>query len=270
MIKLIATDIDGTLLDANRFISAATKNAFNSYDIPKILISARMPSAMYYLQDELGIRQEPLICYNGALVLDGDEVLYQTGISPEITSALAEIASDNDLHLSLYRNDEWFVPEMDHWAKREVNNTRVQPEIQDSFKTIQYLEKTANAGLPHKIMLMGDPERMETAFAKAQQQLSSKVHLYRSKDSYTEITPKGTSKLHALDLLLGKRFPEVSLENVAAFGDNYNDEEMLAAVGYGVAVENARDVVKKAAKFHTLHHKSDGVANWLSEHKKSG
>ncbi len=65
--------------------------------------------------------------------------------------------------------------------------------------------------------------------------------------------------------LLELKFPEIWIKDVAAFGDNYTDTDILAAVGYGVAVENAREVVKKAAGYLTAHHKEDGVAQWLEE-----
>jgi len=263
MIKLIATDIDGTLLDSRRSISDHTAKIFKSIELPQVLISARMPQAMYYLQEMLEITGTPIICYNGALVLDRDEVLYNLQIPLEQIRALATIATDHNLHISLYRKDEWFVTAMDHWAQREVNNTRVQPTVQDLQQTLDYFEHTKSQGGAHKVMFMGDKVDMDSAFAKAEKLLASQVHLYRSKDTYTEITPAGTSKKTALELLLNERFKEVQMEHVAAFGDNYNDTEMLQAVGHGVAVENGRDEVKQAARHITKHHKEDGVALWL-------
>ena len=265
MIKLIASDIDGTLLDQHRSISDQTAAVFKNIDLPKILISARMPQAMYYLQEMLDITGTPVICYNGALVLDRDEVLYDLHIPVEQIKVLASIALEHDLHISLYRRDEWFVTAMDHWAQREVNNTRVQPTVQDLQQTLAYFENTMDQGGAHKVMFMGDEVAMDSAFAKAEQLLASQVHLYRSKDTYTEITPAGTSKKKALELLLKERFEEYGMEHVAAFGDNYNDIEMLQAVGYGVAVENGRDEVKQAARHLTGHHKEDGVALWLEK-----
>ncbi len=272
MIQLIATDIDGTLLDEHRSIAAITASIFKNIDVPKILISARMPSAMYYLQEALDIIGAPIICYNGALVLHDNVELFSTSIPYETIQAIATIGLDNGLHVSLYRNDEWFVEQMDQWAAREVNNTRTQPQIQAIDKTLNYLDRSRDLGGAHKIMFMGDAGKMDLAFAKANQQCGSKLHLYRSKDTYTEISPKNISKKTALELLLKERFPGVEMAAVAAFGDNYNDTEMLAGVGYGVAVANARDEVKQAARFITGHHKEDGVARWLEEiimHKKT-
>lgn len=265
MIKLFATDIDGTLLDKNRFISDFTCDILDKLSIPKILISARMPQAMYYLQDALNVLGSPMICYNGALVLHNSEVLYELSIPFDEVKALTEIGKQYGLHVAHYRNDEWFVPVMDQWALREENNTRVTPTIQEVSKTLDYFDATRHLGGAHKVMFMGDEVAMNLAFAKAEQLLNSKVHLYRSKNTYTEITPKGTSKEVALRKLLALRFPEIEMKNVVAFGDNYNDTEMLAAVGYGVAVANGREVVKEAARFVTGHHKEDGVAVWLHE-----
>jgi hypothetical protein len=265
MIQLFATDIDGTLLDKNRFLSDRTCHELEKLLVPKILISARMPQAMYYLQEALDIVNSPLICYNGALVLHGSDILHELSIPFEEIKKLTEIGQEHDLHVALYRNQEWFVPVMDQWAKREVNNTRVTPTVQDTSVTLNYFKQTQDQGGAHKIMFMGDEVNMNVAFAKAEQLLGPKVHLYRSKSTYTEVTPSGTSKEVALRKLLELRYPEVDMKNVVAFGDNYNDTDMLAAVGYGVAVENAREVVKKAARFITSHHKEDGVALWLEQ-----
>jgi hypothetical protein len=268
MIQLIATDIDGTLLDEHRSISAFSTQIFKEIVRPKILISARMPQAMYYLQDLLDISGTPIICYNGALVLNQARSLYSLHIPLEQIEVLAQIAAAHDLHISVYRNDEWFVTALDSWALREVNNTRVHPTVRPITDTLAYFKETSTIGGAHKVMFMGDEVRMDAAFAKAEQLLSSNIHLYRSKNTYTEITPSGTSKKVALQLLLEQCFPEVSMDGVAAFGDNYNDTEMLQAVGYGVAVGNARDVVKEVSAFVTDHHKKDGVAKWLQEHMR--
>ncbi len=265
MIQLIATDIDGTLLDDQRYISSTTARVFNEIDLPKILVSARMPQAMYYLQEALEIKGSPIICYNGALVLDQEEVLHSETISYAELLEIAEIGVEHGLHVSIYRSKEWFVEQMDQWTAREVHNTRTQPSLQSLAKTLAYFESTKNLGGAHKIMFMGDSDEMDFAFAKAKKALDSQVHLYRSKNTYTEISPKGISKRSALELLLKQRFTEVEMSRVAAFGDNYNDTEMLEGVGHGVAVENAREEVKAAARYITKHHKQDGVAAWLQE-----
>lgn len=273
MIQLIATDIDGTLLDDNRFVSQRTVGVFKKLAIPKILISARMPHAMYYLQDTLSLNGLPIICYNGALIVHNNQKLYQLCTTHDTLVRLAQIGLKNNLHVSIYRNDEWFVTAMDQWALREIRNTRVQPIVQDIQVTLEYFKNTQDAGGAHKIMFMGDAACMDSAFAEAST-LRAFVHCYRSKDTYTEITPAGTSKKVALEKLLQMVYPDVGMDTVAAFGDNYNDIDMIEAVGYGVCVLNGRDELKAVAGFVAGHHKEDGVAIWLEStldlvHEKS-
>lgn len=268
MIQLVATDIDGTLLDEHRSLSQQTLNAFKKIQhLPVVLISARMPQAMYYLQDLLDRREMPVICYNGALIKDQDEVIYSTTINYAQLEQLAHIAIQHQLHVSIYRNDEWFVPQLDYWAQREINNTRVTPTVQDVQKTLAYFKETIAAGGAHKVMFMGDEDAMNLAFAKAES-LPASLHLYRSKETYTEISPLDISKKTALELLLKERFARITMGDVVAFGDNYNDVEMIRSVGYGVAVGNARDAVKEVARYETLHHKKHGVAHWLEKYVK--
>ena len=80
--KLICSDIDGTLLNKDRELSEKSIEVIKDLSpIPFILISSRMPQAMQHLQQELDITHLPLICYNGGLIIDGDDVIHSTEIS---------------------------------------------------------------------------------------------------------------------------------------------------------------------------------------------
>ena len=83
--KMVCLDIDGTLLNSNHKITEKVKMAIdvvaNEREIPVILVSARMPKGIVFLQKELGI-EEPIICYSGALILDKNgEILSKEIIS---------------------------------------------------------------------------------------------------------------------------------------------------------------------------------------------
>ena len=77
-IKLICSDIDGTLLDKNRELSSKTKAVFDELkdNYPSVLISSRMPKSLRQLQTELDIQKDPIIAYNGSLILWGDQTLF--------------------------------------------------------------------------------------------------------------------------------------------------------------------------------------------------
>lgn len=265
--KIIFSDIDGTLLDSNRGISAFTEQQIRAIKsrLPFILVSSRMPRQMTYFQEQIDDLGQSLIAYNGALVLHRQEVIHSTEIP---AATLEELVSFNDrkqdgVHISLYHGDQWTVNAMDFWAKREENNTRVTPEILSNRETVaQWKEKNIGA---HKIMCMGEASRINETVAFLQDRFGDHLHLYRSKDTYLEIADKRVSKLTGINRLLEAMGNQITIEEAIAFGDNYNDIEMINAVGLGVAVANAREELKAVADRITTHHKEDGVGRFLEE-----
>ena len=139
--KLVCSDIDGTLLDKDRQLSQRTIDILKDIKdrLPVVLISSRMPKAMRHLQEELDILTHPLISFNGGLVLDYSngvaEVLSSIEIPVNITELIIEFSKGSSIHISLYHNDEWYVAALDYWAEREINNTKVHPEVAD----LQYI-----------------------------------------------------------------------------------------------------------------------------------
>jgi hydroxymethylpyrimidine pyrophosphatase-like HAD family hydrolase len=77
------------------------------------------------------------------------------------------------------------------------------------------------------------------------------------------LAPKSVSKLSAIQLLLKD---DETIKDVIAFGDNYNDVEMLKHVGCGVAVANAREEVKAISDYTTLSNTENGVALFIQQH----
>ncbi|MDO5608820.1 MAG: HAD family hydrolase [Capnocytophaga sp.] len=265
--KLILSDIDGTLLNSDRDLSEITIEQVKRIvqKIPFLLVSARMPKQMVHLQQQLGIQGSPMICYNGALVVHGLEILHSQEIDMELAEQLVDFNSKTTgkVHISLFHNDQWYAEAYDDWAKREENNTKTKPEIRSNTATLQeWREQGAGA---HKIMCMGDEKYIDRVFQFLRETMSEKLNLYRSKETYLEISNKKVSKLTGIQRLIAECYPEVMLADVMTFGDNYNDVAMTQAVGYGIAVANARQEVLDAAKEITLHHKEDGVAHFLQK-----
>ena len=260
-LKIAFTDIDGTLLNKKREISEELKRAVNHISqkgIPFILISSRMPSAMTHLQNDLNINGLPLICYNGGLVLLDGKSIHSTEIPVETMEAIADLNTAKTFHISLYNHDNWYVEGMDFWAKREQYNTKVAPTVRP-IETVLKEWKTAEKGA-HKIMCMGEKSELDKVVAALKENYSDSLHLYRSKDTYLEIANKDISKLTGIQVLLAAKYPDFSLENCIAFGDNYNDIEMLEAVKVGMAVQNAKPEVLASADVVTETNHKDGVA----------
>ncbi|WP_438710026.1 Cof-type HAD-IIB family hydrolase [Aquimarina muelleri] len=262
--SIIFSDIDGTLLNPNRELSELTISEIKRIkkNIPVVLISSRMPSAMYHLQRELDILDQPLICYNGGLILIDQKPVHSTFIPPNIIEKLSSFNKGQKFHISLYHDNDWFVPEMDFWANREANNTKVNPVVKPIQEVIQNWE--INQKGAHKIMCMGEETYIDKAYAFLENYFGDTLHLYRSKSTYIEIAHKSISKLTAIDILLTTHF-KTPISKAIAFGDNYNDMEMLKAVGTGIAVANAKPEVLQIADIITLPGKEDGVATYIKK-----
>ena len=264
-ISAICTDIDGTLLDSNRELSPRTIRAIKSLDtnIPVILASSRMPGAMRHLQEELGISDHPLICFNGGYVLHYSAgaaqpvVLDSVQIPVWICSSIATMARSTDIHVSLYTEDHWCAPARDQWTEREERITKVTASIADLEAILEQWNGT-NTGA-HKVMCMGPEHQIDAMEKELNASLHDNLHIYRSRPTYLEIAPRSISKGTALALVLEKLYG-IELQHAMAFGDNYNDIDLLKMVGLGVAVGNARDEVKAVAKEITLNSVADGVA----------
>jgi len=267
MFKAICTDIDGTLLNPERELSKRTidiiKNIKN--DVPIILASSRMPAAMRHLQATLDIANQPLICYNGGFIIsqkEGVKILDSVKIPFTICEFIAKWGYDKNLHAGFYYEDEWYAPSNDQWTEREVNNTKVQASILSGIDLMKTWGPQKNGA--HKIMCMGEPELINRLISELKT-MDAPLHLYRSKDTYLEIAPLEISKASALNQLLQKELG-IEMKEIIAFGDNFNDIEMLKAVGCGVAVGNAKEEVKNIADEITLPGKEDGVAATLEKY----
>lgn len=263
--KLICLDIDGTLLDANRSLSERTKAVFRQLDpsVVVILCSSRMPSAMRYLQEGLGVEGYPLICYNGGLIIDEHgTVLDNQSIPMECLSVIKEHDFAAKCNISLYHDGDWFTDQADYWTNREINNTRVEPTLRPF--AVSYDAFVATDSTPQKIMCMGDNKIIDTIVG-ALDANDIDVNHYRSKDTYLEISARTTNKALALDQLIKLKFPKIQSSEVIAFGDNYNDIDLIQYAGCGVAMGNGRDALKAVADRVAAKNVDDGVALVVEE-----
>lgn len=109
--KVLCSDLDGTLLSTKSDISAFTISEIQRIKptIKIILVSARMPKAIRYIQEKLGIEHEPIICYNGALIIDKGQEIHSSLIDIKSVEVLYHLADQHGIQLGLYFKDEWYV-----------------------------------------------------------------------------------------------------------------------------------------------------------------
>ncbi|MDD9149414.1 MULTISPECIES: Cof-type HAD-IIB family hydrolase [unclassified Sporolactobacillus] len=262
-IKLVFSDIDGTLLNSSHQISKKTRRSVHDLSqkgIPFILVSARMPDGILPLQHELAI-SDPIICYGGALILGCEKsdglrnVMLSRPIEPNIIFSIYDLVHKHfpAISVSAYSPDKWFVPEPDNaWITQEQAITGTRTHL------LHFADDGMNKDFPaiNKVLCMGPPaaiDSLETVLTEN----GISASFYKSKPSYLEIIAKRAGKSAAAALLMESC--HVKREETMAFGDNFNDLDLLRFAGAGIAMGNAPDQVKAGADATTLSNDEDGI-----------
>lgn len=269
-ISVIALDIDGTLLRTDHRISTTTKSFLQSltpagYQV--ILVTGRHHQMALPVYRELALAT-PLICANGAYtydfskqcIVDGQPLTdqqwhhldpliqrYELEVICHCTTGVAFISGNNRVR-RLFQRFAIFFPD--------------QVPTFYEHKSLSALHR--KRGPIWKLELQhNNPRAIEQFMSHLSDHLS--VQAYRTDPYSVEISPKPSSKFHALSHWLGSQ--GLSAQHAAAFGDNLNDLEMLQGVGMGIAMGNAASAAKDAARYTTLTNDEDGIVyglkNWV-------
>lgn len=259
--QIVFSDIDGTLLNSQHEVTPLTQEAIRDAVEKGILfvpVSARMPRAIALIMEAIGVRT-PIISYNGALLQDENgEVLasymMETMQAMSICAFLEE--QHPDIAWNIYSFQDWFAPKGEaYWVAREEDVVGIQAD-RVLLSDLQDLEGV------HKVLLMGEPERiveLELILKARYPDLS----IARSLPHLLEVMATGIEKGRA-----GAVFSEikkVALSDTLAFGDNYNDLDMLKTVGTGVVMGNAPEAIRQQFAHVTDDHNHDGIAKALEE-----
>ena len=146
IIKSIALDLDGTLLNSKKELSEKNKIILNELykkGVEILIVTGRSYSATKDVIKKLEIPVVS-ICYNGAKVVDSkdDSILYEEPLSEEIVKILIDIFKKNNTHLNLYQDEEWFVEDKKNWQSTYYkNNIKIEP-IEKNFSTFLSLLMT--------------------------------------------------------------------------------------------------------------------------------
>jgi Cof subfamily protein (haloacid dehalogenase superfamily) len=254
--KAIFSDVDGTLLSSAATILPKTRRIVkrvHESGVPFIPVSARMPRTMKPLLEEIGIRS-PLICYSGALTLDdlGKMVGSVELAAPAAAGIYRYVRREfPGVNCSVYRCDDWVVDSRTApWVEAECAIVKMEPVVRDIE---EYL---AEAGSVHKVFCMGTPEETDRLYTGLCG-LRGDISPVKSKIKYIEITAAGVSKSVAIRDFCDMKgmLPGETM----AFGDHYNDIDMLELVGLGVAMGNAPCAVRDAAACVTASNDEEGI-----------
>lgn len=261
MIRLIATDMDDTLLDASSNLSPRTLSALQqaiSAGVMVSLSSGRMPEAMISFARTIGVNA-PMILFNGAMIYDPrtDEALYSNPIPAETALEVARMIESEGVYLQVY-------PGKGYYCNRRCEHTdRYEASIRVPCTELGVPVSHWMRGGMVKMLAIATPEIIDRLQAKLRAAFPKGVNFMKSKAHYLEIVGEGIDKGSAIRVLAEKL--NLSTDEIMAFGDGQNDAAMLAASGLGVAMENAVPECKAAAKLIAPRNTEDGVAQVIEQ-----
>ena len=267
-IRLLALDIDGTLLNSQFQISDANLSALQrarAAGIEVVLVTGRRHDFAMPIAHQLGFNDLWLISSNGAITRSlAGETFYRdllpANLCRELCGAMIEFRGNTVLTFDKKAKGSIVLEHMDElensirrWLEKNLEYIDFVIPIEDSLLTD-----------PVQAMFCGPITRMHEALAALQNcHLNDRITVLRTEYpirdlSIVDILNQGCSKGHALERWA--TFRGLSRDQVMAVGDNYNDIEMLAFAGYPVIMGNASDDLRSRGWKVTLTNDQDGVA----------
>ena len=263
-IKLIAVDIDGTLLNNKREITPEVFSAVQDAKAAgvKIVIATGRPiPGVRNLLEELHLNEPGnyVITFNGGLVQDtvtGEEYIKEP-LSYEDYLAIECLSRKLGVHMHAITKDGIYT------ANRNIGKYTV---YEAGLVNMPVYYRTPEEMVDKeivKIMYIDEPEILDQAIAKLPKELYDKYTLVKSAPFYLEIVKKNVNKGAAVVHLAEKL--GLTKEETMAIGDEENDRAMLEVVGNPVVMENGTDELKKIAKYITKSNDESGVAYAIRE-----
>ncbi|MEX6689285.1 Cof-type HAD-IIB family hydrolase [Danxiaibacter flavus] len=256
--RAIFIDVDGTLLTDKLEISRATREAIgwiHRMGVLVVIVTARSPGASLFLYDELGISNNPIVCFNGALIVRENTILHDQQVETSDLKNIVHLLNDFDINISVYKHHDWFAEKIDKWIEQESAITH------SVINRIDFAELLENEFCANKLLCMGEPEEIDRAEKYLKHSGFEHLNIHKSKTTYLEITNLNASKKQGVQKLLDVY--EFNPQQIIAIGDNFNDIDMLQFSGTSVVMGNAPEEVKQVATFVTDTNNNDGIAKAL-------
>ncbi len=261
-IRLLAIDLDGTLLNSAKQVTKTTadilRTAREQTGVHIVLASARPPRSVMPFYELLDL-DTPMINYNGALVYEppSGHIVWHRPLAKKTAWQIVDIAREvhPDVLVSAEILDKWYTDRFDPDFLTETAK-HFRPNV------VAPIDSWLTRSVTKLLLLAAGPPLGKIASGIIGQ-LQHQVTILKTEDYLLQVMHSTVSKLQALRIVAGEL--GTSREQVMAIGDNVNDIEMLRWAGVGVAMDNAPDRVKAVAKLVADHHDNDGAAKAIRD-----
>lgn len=286
MYKLIAIDLDGTLLNSNGIVSNETKKILQEIiekNIKIVLTSGRMIDSIKAIAEEIG-GQKYLIAGNGSIVYDIEkqQILYKNFLTKEKVLDVIKICEENSIYYNIYTENEVLTTALkynvlyyhkENANREEKDRTKINI-ITDMYEYVQnserddYLKiticdenKMIFNSIIRRIKQVKDVDVLEVEHM-SKKSIMQGTEIIELSYSYTEVSAQNVDKWEAIKYILERE--SIQTEEVIAIGDNINDKKMIENAGLGIAMKDSTPAVTQTANIITDEtNNSDGVAKAL-------
>jgi Cof subfamily protein (haloacid dehalogenase superfamily) len=257
-LKLLAIDVDGTLLNDDHQLTERTKRAISQikeHGVKVVLATGRGPVSCFPIMEELALT-EPMITHNGAVIVDPQtkHIALEIGFKAEELLPIIQYCRQTDIHFDACTAFEMYIegrnPQADQMYKKFFANPRLV--VDTSLLTDQIV----------KFTLFGDERQMDRSLEEVVPKFPD-WSIIRSGEKFIDVMHPQATKGNALKRILKEQ--NIHPDHVVAFGNYYNDLEMIQLAGVGVAMDNSPDQIKRLADRVTVSNNEDGVAEVIEE-----
>ena len=288
MYKLVAIDLDGTLLDSYGKVSENNKNAIKSAidnGTKVVIASGRGIMSVKNFANEIGAN-EYAICGNGAIVYDFKEegIIYNKFLSQKRVLQLIKICEENSIYYSIYTQNSIITKSLNYNVLFYHQENATKPDgkktniciTEDVYQYVLNRKEEdytkVNICDDNNIIFNGIIRKLREIKGidvldvghMSRKLMKLGTEIYSIEYFYTEITNENTDKWNALEFLIQKL--GIKREEVIAIGDNVNDQTMLENAGLGVAMANSAPYIQKIGNIVTESNNEDGVANVIKKY----
>jgi Cof subfamily protein (haloacid dehalogenase superfamily) len=255
-IRLVALDLDGTLINDALQMAARDEEAVNAAvaaGVHVVLATGRMFRSALPYAERLGLTG-PMINYQGAVVRDlgTGEVWYRCELTVAMQQRVLAFAEPRDLHVNVYVDEEVYTararPEADLYARIALV----------PYHVVGPLSQWIRGPGTKMVMVELDPARIPQRIAELDAWMAGVATVTRSLQWFVEVVNPQASKSRALAMVAERL--HIPQAEVCAIGDNRNDQDMIAWAGLGVAMGTSPPEVKAIARYVTTDPDEGGVA----------
>lgn len=287
MYKLIAMDMDGTLLNSYGKVSLENKQAIKQAlekNIEVVLASGRIPEAIIPYAEEIEANKY-LISGNGAQIYDiqNKKIIYSNYLSKEKVLETIEVCEKNSMFYSIFTNNTILTKSINYNVLFYLNENKKNPEskqininvLDDIYSYVKeyqdedFLKITicdnnefVFKGIMNKLKTIKNIDILEVE-TMSRKEITKGSNKYEIEYYYLEITKENVNKWEAIKTLI--KMLGIKQEEVIAIGDNMNDIEMINGAGLGIALGNSSPRVKEYANKVVASNDENGVAQAILE-----